>query len=694
MIARNHRMTSVPLRAVAAMFAGALLWAASAQCAEPAAAAGAVQVWNVEPWQTVELGDFSGANPGMKALKPIDLLGTRNGVASGCVVVTRDGAAIKGLKASVGDLAQAPSTGSGQGGGKGSIPATRIQVRFADLVRPETSHLPAQRFDRLLEAAPAEVPATKPVPVKGFKKAFTPKSTAPVATVPVWVTVRVPADAAPGDYEGKLSVEAEGMAATTVPVKLKVHDWRMPDPKDFRVRTIGWTNPEALAKHYGVELWSDQHFKLMGRSMELMLELGSRHIQIDVTRYYPSRDNADTMIKWVRKKGAGDEGRGTGGEDKAATDAGAKPDPLAPRPSTLGPFTYDFTIFDKYCDLAAEKLGKPFPVRLNLWRGPRNGGGGETDDYQNARVLVLDPATKEVSELDGPHKLGSEEMKAFWKPVMDEMRARLEKRGWMGATGPNWMCYCGGMTKPLAGMMKAIWPDVHGLDVTHARQLKYPTTEAGSFVPVFVSSAVWTEGSLDAYAKWKSGPYPREYAGKLNPATAHCTHARCQYYEQGWPELWTLRTKHEEAILKGNDGLECVGADHFPIKDPKGRWRAGDWSAFAQGPKNGTIAILGPGDSGPLGTERFEAMREGIELCEAMVFIQKALEAKKLSGDLEARANKVLDDRAKAMTACLKPTGWKNGVYVDLGEYAKGARERDDALLAVAAEVGKATAGK
>jgi hypothetical protein len=359
-----------------------------------------------------------------------------------------------------------------------------------------------------------------------------------------------------------------------------------------------------------------------------------------------------------------------------------------------GSFKYDFTLFDRYCDLAAKVYGKPFPLRLNMWRGPRNGGGGETDDYLNTKVLVLDPASGQVSELEGPKKLGSEEMKAFWKPVMDEIRVRLEKRGWFDVTGPNWMCYCGGMTKELASMVKSIWPDAKWTDVTHGRVTKYATLEAGVFAPVFVQSTVWNEGTLDAYIKWKTGPYPRQYAKKFEPATAWCSHARVQYREAGWPDLWTLRTKHEDVILKGNDGIECVGADHFPVKDAKGRWRAGEWSAFAQGPANGTLAILGAGDAGPIGSERFEAMREGIQLCETMVFIQKALEAKKLSGDLEDKANKVLDDRAKAMTGCLKPTGYKGGVYVDLADYAKGARERDDALFAAAAEVARAVAGK
>jgi len=635
------------------------LLAAAAAGAEPAAALaaapGAVQVWDVDPWQTVSVGDFHGVNPEMKALKLVELLGTRNGVCSGFVVVTRDGGAIKGLKASIGGLTQA-------GGGKGRIPAARVQVRFADLARPEKSWMPPQRFDRLLEQAPAEVPGGNPGEVKGFQRKFTPKTTTAVATVPVWVTVRIPVDAAAGNYEGALSVEAEGLAATTVPIHLKVHDWQLPEPKDFRVRTLAWTNPEALAKHYSVPLWSEKHFELIGRSMEMMLELGSRHLIINVTKGYPAQDNSDTMVKWVKQ-----------------------PD---------GSFKYDFSLFDKYCDLAARKLGKPFPVRLNMWRGPRNGGGGEVDDYPNTKVLVLDPASGEVSELDGPRKLGSEEMKAFWKKAMDEIRARLEKRGWFDVSGPNWMCYCGGMTPQLASMVRSIWPDGRWLDMTHSRVTRYPTIEKGVFVPVFVQSTVWNEGSLDAYQKWKSGPYPRQYAGKFDPATAWCSHARIQYHEAGWPELWTLRTKHEEVVLKGNDGVDALGADMFPAKDAKGRYRPGQWSAFAQGPADATLAILGAGDAGPIGTERFEAMREGVQLCEAMVFIQKALEAKKLSGELEAKANRALDDRARAMAGCLKPTGYKGGVYVDLADYAKGAWERDDALYATAAEVARAVAGK
>jgi hypothetical protein len=624
---------------------------------------GTPQVWNCARWQTISIGDFCGENPAMKALKPIELRAARNGVASGYVVVSRDNAPISRLKATTADFAQAAP-------GKGTIPATHIQIRYADQARYGQSWAPWERFDRLLESAPAEIPAVDTKKLArlriGWKApAYAPKHECVVATMPVWLTVRVPPGAMAGEYQSVLVLTADGInpIPVTVPVRLQVYDWLMPDPKDFRVRTIGWMNPEALANHYQTPLWSDRHFDLMGQSMERMLKLGSRHIQINVTKGYSAHDNADTMVKWVRQ------------ED--------------------GSFKYDFTLFEKYCDLAAQKIGKPFPVRLNIWHGQRRINMGTTDDHHNATVLVMDPATGKTSELAGPTKLGSPEMKAFWKPVLDELRIRLEKRGWFDVAGCNWFNYSDPLKPQMAEMVRSIWPDGKWLDVTHGRYTEYGTTTPGVKVPVFVHSTVWREGSLTDYMKWTAGPYPRKYAGLFDPATAWCAHQRNQYSEAS--SLWTLRTRHEEVILKGNAGLEIVGADMFPIPDTKGGWRNGQWTDYAQGPGNATLAMLGAGDDGPLGTERFEAMREGIQLCEVMVFVQKALEDKKINGDLASRANTMLDDRAKALVGCLKdatPDGRYRTWTLNLDAYAIDSHLRDHALYAIASEVAQAIALK
>lgn len=649
-------------RVIASLLILNCLWLDAGRAVEatpPALPPGKPQVWNCDRWQTISLGDIRGVNPALRALKPIEMMAPRNGVASGYVVVTRDNAPIVGLEATTAGLAPAAS-------GTGGIGVEHIQIRYADQARHGQSWAPRERFDRLLEAAPAEVP---PVDTRklvrgriGWKALpFAPRQECVVATLPVWLTVRVPPDAMAGEYHGVLTLTAEELDPNpvTVPVRLQVFDWLMPDPKEFRVRTIGWMNPEALAKHYAAPLWSDRHFELMGQSMERMLELGSRHIQINVTKGYSAHDNEDTMVKWVKRAD--------------------------------GSYAYDFALFERYCDLAARKIGKPFPVRLNIWHGQRRINMGTPDDHQNATVLVIDPATGVTSELDGPTKLGSPEMRAFWQPVLDELRVRLEKRGWFDVAGCNWFNYSDPLKPQMAEMVRSIWPDGKWLDVTHGRYTAYATTTPGVKVLVFVHSTVWREGSLADYMKWTSGPYPRKYAGLFDPATAWCAHQRNQYSEAS--SLWTLRTRHEEVILKGNAGLEIVGADMFPIPDARGGWRGGQWSDYAQGPGNATLAMLGAGDDGPLGTERFEAMREGIQLCEAMVFIQKALEDGKIAGALAARANTLLDERAKALIGCLKdttPDGRYRTLRLDLDAYATDSRQRDGALYAMAGEVARA----
>jgi hypothetical protein len=67
------------------------------------------------------------------------------------------------------------------------------------------------------------------------------------------------------------------------------------------------------------------------------------------------------------------------------------------------------------------------------------------------------------------------------------------------------------------------------------------------------------------------------------------------------------------------------------------------------GMANNTTDLLAPGPDGPVTTIRFENARECIQTAEAMVFLQKALLAKKLTGPFADRCWKLLDERVNAM---------------------------------------------
>ncbi|HOX05050.1 MAG TPA: DUF6067 family protein [Planctomycetota bacterium] len=627
-----------------------LVLAGASLAAEPASG---VKVRNCEYWQTVNQGDF-GNEPG--ALKPIALTGARNGVFSGQVVLT-SGSALRGVKAKAGDLAR-------EGGG-GTIPASQVQVRFAAPATPDKCWLPAQRFDALLEAAPAEVPAAEAKATREFK----PASPGCMAVLPVWVSVRVPRDAAPGEYKGRVTIEAAGAGPFEVPVEIRVAAMVLPDPADFTVKNQGMHSPDQLARHYGVPMWSDRHFQLMGRSLALMKEVGSRQATCNFTIRYLSQDNDETMVKWIKQAD--------------------------------GSFKYDFTVFDRYLDLVDKSVGKPFPLRLNMWANTK----------EPLSVLVSDPAAGKVAPLVQP-AYGTPEALAFWKPVLGEIRARLEKRKWVDVATANWHQYAGTPPPKLTSMFKQIWPDGKWSMWSHGRALVFPGETKEESMPAICTTSVWNEGNLAPYEKWDGqGPGPRAFkAGpKSNLGRAGysvCGHARNRYYD--YSPLLTIRLLNEEMLMRDQHGLDPVGADFWPVKDAKGRYAPGQWLDSCLGPGGSTMALLAPGPDGALPTERFEAMREGVQIAETMLFLQRALDSGKISGALAEKANKALDERALALITAAKVReaehkkkserhvlmgrlGWG---LLDLDLVSKGARERDASLYAVAGEVAAALGGK
>jgi hypothetical protein len=110
------------------------------------------------------------------------------------------------------------------------------------------------------------------------------------------------------------------------------------------------------------------------------------------------------------------------------------------------------------------------------------------------------------------------------------------------------------------------------------------------------------------------------------------------------------RTVVEDVVKAGFDGLCEFGVDLFPLKTPSGGYaclphgRGVNWAALGRS----TLAILAPGPDGPVATERFEMFREGLELTEALLFVEQAIAKGKISADLQKQARSVLDARRRA----------------------------------------------
>ena len=106
----------------------------------------------------------------------------------------------------------------------------------------------------------------------------------------------------------------------------------------------------------------------------------------------------------------------------------------------------------------------------------------------------------------------------------------------------------------------------------------------------------------------------------------------------------------EDMIMPGHDGIGYLCSDFVPIHNPKSRrqkyYQLKADRGCTQGGNTGTLVAAGPG--GPVVTGRYEMLREGCQQCEAILYIERALQEKKIAGELAQRANAYLDERSRA----------------------------------------------
>jgi len=108
------------------------------------------------------------------------------------------------------------------------------------------------------------------------------------------VTVNVPADAAPGMYEGTLAV-----AGRQIPVKLTVAGWTLPKPADYETYVDFIESPESVALRYDVPLWSDKHFALLGSCFDQLGKIGNKTLFLPLAAM-ANLGNEHTIVRWIK----------------------------------------------------------------------------------------------------------------------------------------------------------------------------------------------------------------------------------------------------------------------------------------------------------------------------------------------------------------------------------------------------------
>ncbi len=598
----------------------ALLCLACVLVLSPATRSDPAAVWCPNPLtEILEGADYSDKNDPEAAIR---IVGTRNGAFSGQAVVYFKTPA-KGPDASVSDLILR--------GGAATIPAAAIEVRYA---------IPRGLGE-----------SSKPSPFDALTETPRPDGT----THPVWITVNVPQDAPPGEYEGTVSV-----AGRSIPVRLTVCDWTLPAPADFITFVDFIQSAESVAVQYNVPLWSDRHVELVGASFRQLAKVGNKTIYLHLAGR-SNFGNSETIVRWTK------EGDG---------------------------FKHDFSPVEQYLDAALKNGIKPAVIVMYDWE-PYVGGGHKHSDAPRTLgnyFTVYDPKTGTVSEAEGPIHGGPSpgypnypaDYIAFWKPVYDGIYRVLKDRNLAGAV------ICHGLFKdgaqPNESTVKtlkqitlwAVWADQnHGSPSSiHGEPVGYDTTVWNAQMPV------------DPAQK-------RTYGWQRTRIVAMFDRDMGQAIFAG--QIVRSRLLGELNISGNQRGFGRMAADFWPVlKDGRGRVS----SLAARYPESSwaqlnlrATSYLSPGPNGAGTTIRFEMLREGIQECEARIFIEKALLAKKLPEPLAAKCQEILDERVRAIITGLGP-GIKRPRQTEVGTVAafvaSNWQERSRMLYAAAAEVAEA----
>jgi len=538
--------------------------------------------------------------------RPVTVTGCRNGSFCGKVLVTSP-SAIENLHAELKELR----------GPKGRIPAKNVRLQFG--VADDRVYRKPAAFGTLLPTPPATVPVD---------------DRAKAAILPVWIKVSVPEDAGPGAYSGELELQWKDAEKRRIPVTLTVHDWRMPDPKQFHIFVDMIQSPETVAIRYETGQWTEPHWKQLEKCLRLFGECGNKttYLKLITKTHF---GNTQSIVRFVPK--------GDGGKDG-------------------GGWRRDYSILDRYMDILEACQGKPELVILYCWER-------YTAQNKAPRVTVVDPKTGALSEMETPAYC-TPEGKAFWKPVFEELRERFKKRGLENALAIGAFGDFNKPKKEHVEFFKEIAPGLQWVAQGH------PYHKDVHGVPCRYTAFVW---GVHAPPDPAAGRRYGWQAGRGDRVVAQF--ARDLWRNQA---LSPYRTMLEWNMAAGRRGAGRIGGDFWSVlgrdqKSNRGGYSGGGRLAhrFPEMGKWGQLVVrqqmINPGPDGALPCVMYEAFREGAQDCEARMFIERALLSKELPPELATRARRALDERTRFLL------GW--------GPYDMGYRRRQEELYSLAAAV-------
>ncbi len=203
---------------------------------------------------------------------------------------------------------------------------------------------------------------------------------------PVWITVDVPQDAAPGLYRAPVTLSCDG-SKERLELEVEVVERMLPVPSEWGYHLDLWQHPAAVARVEGVEPWSDAHFEALKPVMKLLADAGQKVVTATLNKDPWNNQCYDAyadMIVWTK------------GAD--------------------GTWSYDYTAFDRWVELM-ESLGVDRQINcysMLPW---------------NNELHYRDAATGEWVEVVA--EPGQPAFEQMWRPFLADFVRHLDAKGWL-----------------------------------------------------------------------------------------------------------------------------------------------------------------------------------------------------------------------------------------------------------------------
>ena len=98
----------------------------------------------------------------------------------------------------------------------------------------------------------------------------------------IWLNINIPESAKAGYYVSELAIKINEKVVKTLTLEVDVLDRHLPSPHEWAYHLDLWQNPFAVARVHDVELWSEEHFELMGPLYEMLADAGQKCITTSI----------------------------------------------------------------------------------------------------------------------------------------------------------------------------------------------------------------------------------------------------------------------------------------------------------------------------------------------------------------------------------------------------------------------------